>query len=259
MRHCSYNVQYPSPEWDSVTMSVKELINSMLTLNQNSRITAKEALDHPWVKVHMSELYILYLLAGTFVMYGLLGTSHVFSSKREREKSILAESERHSPLSRCMYMSAFLWFSIFPSYPTLCAFHPISSSPFSISSSTQPSPSSFPTLPLYSIIHLPFTLLLYTSPNPWLSLSLCRTVTGWHPRCTGRKPSQDSRSSTLAGSSRLPCTLPSSSPRSPPLSVSYEMLWNLPIGGTLDCPYWDASLIRRHVSLFPRPYYYTLE
>ncbi|CAI8021372.1 Calcium/calmodulin-dependent protein kinase type II [Geodia barretti] len=41
---------YPSPEWDSVTMSVKELINSMLTLNQNSRITAKEALDHPWVK-----------------------------------------------------------------------------------------------------------------------------------------------------------------------------------------------------------------
>ena len=102
-----YCVQYPSPEWDSVTMSVKELINSMLTLNQNSRITAKEALDHPWVKVHMSELYILYLLAGAFVMYGLLGTSHVFSSKREREKSFLAESERHSPLSRCMYMSAF--------------------------------------------------------------------------------------------------------------------------------------------------------
>ena len=44
-------VQYPSPEWDSVTTQAKELINSMLTLNQDSRISAKDALNHPWVKV----------------------------------------------------------------------------------------------------------------------------------------------------------------------------------------------------------------
>ena len=190
-------------------------------------------------------------------MYGLLGTSHVFSSKREREKSFLAESERHSPLSRCMYMSAFPLIFHISFLPYSLCISPYLSLPL-LHLFLYTTLSLLLPYPLYSIIHLPFTLLLYL-PTPWLSLSLRRTVTGWHPRCTGRKPSRDSRSSTLAGSSRLPCTLPSSSPRSPPLSVSYEMLWNLPIGGTLDCPYWDASLIRRHVSLFPRPYYYTLE
>ena len=49
--HCHLSLQYPSPEWDSVTMSAKELINSMLSLNQDSRISAKEALNHPWIKV----------------------------------------------------------------------------------------------------------------------------------------------------------------------------------------------------------------
>ncbi|XP_052762752.1 calcium/calmodulin-dependent protein kinase type II delta chain-like isoform X3 [Mya arenaria] len=40
---------YPSPEWDTVTPEAKNLINSMLTVNPSKRITAQEALKHPWI------------------------------------------------------------------------------------------------------------------------------------------------------------------------------------------------------------------
>ena len=43
--------QYPSPEWDTVTPEAKNLINSMLTVNPAKRITAQEALRHPWICV----------------------------------------------------------------------------------------------------------------------------------------------------------------------------------------------------------------
>ncbi|XP_065216268.1 calcium/calmodulin-dependent protein kinase type II alpha chain isoform X2 [Planococcus citri] len=40
---------YPSPEWDTVTPEAKNLINQMLTVNPSKRITAFEALKHPWI------------------------------------------------------------------------------------------------------------------------------------------------------------------------------------------------------------------
>ncbi|XP_005988254.1 calcium/calmodulin-dependent protein kinase type II subunit beta isoform X1 [Latimeria chalumnae] len=40
---------FPSPEWDTVTPEAKNLINQMLTINPAKRITAQEALRHPWV------------------------------------------------------------------------------------------------------------------------------------------------------------------------------------------------------------------
>ncbi|XP_020902743.1 calcium/calmodulin-dependent protein kinase type II delta chain isoform X2 [Exaiptasia diaphana] len=54
---------YPSPEWDTVTDEAKDLINSMLTVDQTKRIQAHEALRHPWIvnrervasKVHRQE------------------------------------------------------------------------------------------------------------------------------------------------------------------------------------------------------------
>ncbi|XP_031552171.1 calcium/calmodulin-dependent protein kinase type II delta chain-like isoform X2 [Actinia tenebrosa] len=54
---------YPSPEWDTVTDEAKDLINSMLTVDQTRRIHAHEALRHPWIvnrervasKVHRQE------------------------------------------------------------------------------------------------------------------------------------------------------------------------------------------------------------
>ncbi|XP_008435249.1 calcium/calmodulin-dependent protein kinase type II subunit gamma isoform X2 [Poecilia reticulata] len=40
---------FPSPEWDTVTPEAKNLINQMLTINPAKRITAEQALKHPWV------------------------------------------------------------------------------------------------------------------------------------------------------------------------------------------------------------------
>ena len=51
-------LQYPSPEWDTVTPEAKHLINSMLTVNPAKRITASEALKHPWICVSLSFLLI---------------------------------------------------------------------------------------------------------------------------------------------------------------------------------------------------------
>uniref|UniRef100_A0A8C3DYU2 calcium/calmodulin-dependent protein kinase n=1 Tax=Corvus moneduloides TaxID=1196302 RepID=A0A8C3DYU2_CORMO len=42
---------FPSPEWDTVTPEAKDLINKMLTINPAKRITASEALKHPWICV----------------------------------------------------------------------------------------------------------------------------------------------------------------------------------------------------------------
>lgn len=44
-------LQYPSPEWDTVTPEAKSLIKQMLTVNPGKRITADAALKHPWICV----------------------------------------------------------------------------------------------------------------------------------------------------------------------------------------------------------------
>lgn len=40
---------YPTPEWDTVTPEAKNLINCMLQVKPSARITAAEALKHPWI------------------------------------------------------------------------------------------------------------------------------------------------------------------------------------------------------------------
>jgi len=40
---------YPSPEWDTVTTEAKRLIDSMLNVNPSRRISAVDALKHPWI------------------------------------------------------------------------------------------------------------------------------------------------------------------------------------------------------------------
>lgn len=41
--------EFYSPEWDSITDKAKSLINRLLTNDPDKRITAKSALQHPWV------------------------------------------------------------------------------------------------------------------------------------------------------------------------------------------------------------------
>ncbi len=44
-------IQFPSPEWDTVTKEAKNLIRSMLNPNPATRVNAKEALTSPWISV----------------------------------------------------------------------------------------------------------------------------------------------------------------------------------------------------------------
>ena len=45
------HIQFPSPEWDTVTSAAKELIDGLLDRNQESRLTADAALNCAWIKV----------------------------------------------------------------------------------------------------------------------------------------------------------------------------------------------------------------
>jgi serine/threonine protein kinase len=38
-------------QWEQISESAKDLITRLLCLNQNERITIKEALVHPWIRV----------------------------------------------------------------------------------------------------------------------------------------------------------------------------------------------------------------
>ncbi|XP_076004040.1 serine/threonine-protein kinase DCLK2 isoform X2 [Genypterus blacodes] len=42
-------LDFPSPYWDNITDSVKELIGKMLQVNAEARYTAQDVLSHPWV------------------------------------------------------------------------------------------------------------------------------------------------------------------------------------------------------------------
>lgn len=52
-------MQYPSPDWDSVTPEAKDLINKMLKIDVSKRITAAEALQHPWINVSCKTIWYL--------------------------------------------------------------------------------------------------------------------------------------------------------------------------------------------------------
>ena len=48
---CSLLPQFPSPEWDTVSHDAKGLIKMMLEIDPSHRVTADDALKHPWIAV----------------------------------------------------------------------------------------------------------------------------------------------------------------------------------------------------------------
>ncbi|XP_014896391.1 serine/threonine-protein kinase DCLK2 [Poecilia latipinna] len=42
-------LEFPSPDWDNISLSAKMLISQMLQVNVDARFTAEEVLSHPWV------------------------------------------------------------------------------------------------------------------------------------------------------------------------------------------------------------------
>lgn len=45
---------YPSPYWDCVSTSAKDLISRLLVVDPKKRFTAQNVLDHPWISVRIS-------------------------------------------------------------------------------------------------------------------------------------------------------------------------------------------------------------
>ena len=91
--------QYPSPEWDTVTDEAKDLINRMLSIDGQKRITAVEALKHPWIVVSTLAYFILRMNICTCVMHACMCLSvcllpwvpEVFFRLEKREKEAARE------------------------------------------------------------------------------------------------------------------------------------------------------------------------
>uniref|UniRef100_A0A3B5AZ84 Serine/threonine-protein kinase DCLK2 n=1 Tax=Stegastes partitus TaxID=144197 RepID=A0A3B5AZ84_9TELE len=48
-------LEFPSPDWDTISLPAKMLISQMLQVNVDARFTAEEVLSHPWVTVRTSD------------------------------------------------------------------------------------------------------------------------------------------------------------------------------------------------------------
>lgn len=71
----SFLEQFPSPEWDTVTPEAKDLINKMLTINPAKRVTATDALKHPWIFVGVPHTQKLLTVIINAIKAGLLKKS----------------------------------------------------------------------------------------------------------------------------------------------------------------------------------------
>lgn len=76
---------YPSPYWDSVGDPALDLIDRMLTVDVEKRITVEECLEHPW----LTEKYPS-VSDSTDGLTGALGNLDFSKRKIERERTLLS-------------------------------------------------------------------------------------------------------------------------------------------------------------------------
>lgn len=93
----SFLEQFPSPEWDTVTPEAKDLINKMLTINPAKRVTATDALKHPWICVGVTHTHTNSLMSPLRVVTKCNQRSR-YSDKKNVCEAIL----HHHILSLCL-------------------------------------------------------------------------------------------------------------------------------------------------------------
>uniref|UniRef100_A0A672HDY2 Serine/threonine-protein kinase DCLK2 n=1 Tax=Salarias fasciatus TaxID=181472 RepID=A0A672HDY2_SALFA len=52
-------LEFPSPDWDAISLPAKMLISQMLQVNVDARFTAEEVLSHPWVTVRTKKSFFV--------------------------------------------------------------------------------------------------------------------------------------------------------------------------------------------------------
>lgn len=55
MLDCFSQVSYSGTEWEGISDAAKDFVSNLLDRDYNSRMTAPEALEHPWIKQHCTE------------------------------------------------------------------------------------------------------------------------------------------------------------------------------------------------------------
>uniref|UniRef100_A0A8C5BGN8 calcium/calmodulin-dependent protein kinase n=1 Tax=Gadus morhua TaxID=8049 RepID=A0A8C5BGN8_GADMO len=88
---------FPSPEWDTVTPEAKDLINKMLTINPSKRITATEALKHPWICQRST-------VASMMHRQETVECLKKFNARRKLKVSLLGNSASFSVLFQPFYL-----------------------------------------------------------------------------------------------------------------------------------------------------------
>ncbi|KAI6652087.1 calcium/calmodulin-dependent protein kinase type II delta chain isoform X16 [Oopsacas minuta] len=73
--------EFHSPEWDTVTPKARDIIQSMLTMDQDNRPTASSLLTHPWVRERMN-------IAGTENREETIGALRRFIAKRKLKNTV---------------------------------------------------------------------------------------------------------------------------------------------------------------------------
>lgn len=57
---CRGRVQMETLLWDPISESAKDLIQRMLTIDVNHRITIQEVLNHKWLRVSLNDYYCIF-------------------------------------------------------------------------------------------------------------------------------------------------------------------------------------------------------
>jgi serine/threonine-protein kinase CHEK2 len=82
---------YPSPYWDSVGDPALDLIDRMLTVDVDKRITVDECLNHPWITGKLDNWELnLSMSDSTDGLTGQLGKLDFSKRKIERERTLLS-------------------------------------------------------------------------------------------------------------------------------------------------------------------------
>jgi len=85
---------FPSPDWDSISVSAKDFIRCLLRLDPRQRLTASEALMHPWIVRNSNmEAKVRYNSVRSSVFKKYMGIKKLKKAALEHIASSLTQAE----------------------------------------------------------------------------------------------------------------------------------------------------------------------